>query len=67
MRSSYRPAPRTSRHPPGEPARLSAYKVPTRWVIASSDDETPTLPSGKFDRKSLRRWIIDGRLGLTAP
>lgn len=44
--------------------RLSAYKVPTRWVIASSD-EIPTLPSGKFDRKSLRQWIIDGKVGVT--
>jgi len=45
--------------------QLSAYKVPTRWVIACSDD-IPTLPSGKFDRKALRRWIIDERLGVTA-
>ncbi|MGV0742957.1 class I adenylate-forming enzyme family protein [Mycolicibacterium sp. XJ870] len=41
--------------------RLSAYKVPTRWAIATSD-LIPTLPSGKFDRKSLRQLIIDGEL-----
>lgn len=34
------------------------------WVIASSD-EIPTLPSGKFDRKSLRQWIIEGKAGVT--
>jgi acyl-CoA synthetase (AMP-forming)/AMP-acid ligase II len=46
-------------------AALSAYKVPTRWVVAGSD-RLPTLPSGKFDRKTLRRMIIDGELqGVT--
>jgi acyl-CoA synthetase (AMP-forming)/AMP-acid ligase II len=40
---------------------LSAYKVPTRWIITTSD-RIPTLPSGKFDRKRLRRLIIDGVL-----
>ncbi|ULE32310.1 class I adenylate-forming enzyme family protein [Mycobacterium sp. IDR2000157661] len=42
-------------------AALSAYKVPTRWVIAASD-RLPTLPSGKFDRKALHRMIVDGEL-----
>jgi acyl-CoA synthetase (AMP-forming)/AMP-acid ligase II len=42
--------------------RLSSYKVPTRWVIVTSD-EIPTLPSGKFDRKSLRSLIVEGQLG----
>lgn len=42
-------------------AMLSAYKVPTRWVIAPSD-RLPTLASGKFDRKALHRMIIDGEL-----
>ncbi|MDH6194181.1 acyl-CoA synthetase (AMP-forming)/AMP-acid ligase II [Mycobacterium frederiksbergense] len=41
--------------------QLSAYKVPTRWVLTTSD-RIPTLPSGKFDRKSLRQLIIDGDL-----
>ena len=41
--------------------QLSAYKVPTRWVVASTD-EIPTLPSGKLDRKALRALIIDGAL-----
>ncbi|MHC9296091.1 class I adenylate-forming enzyme family protein [Mycobacterium sp. LTG2003] len=41
--------------------QLSSYKVPTRWVITAGD-RIPTLPSGKFDRKSLRRLIVDGAL-----
>lgn len=41
--------------------RLSSYKVPTRWVIVTSD-QIPTLPSGKFDRKSLRQSIVEDRL-----
>ncbi|SEH77303.1 Acyl-CoA synthetase (AMP-forming)/AMP-acid ligase II [Mycolicibacterium rutilum] len=41
--------------------QLSAYKVPTRWVVVSSD-RIPTLPSGKFDRKTLRAMVIDGAL-----
>jgi acyl-CoA synthetase (AMP-forming)/AMP-acid ligase II len=42
-------------------AQLSAYKVPTRWVVATSD-QLPTLASGKFDRKSLRALVSDGAL-----
>jgi acyl-CoA synthetase (AMP-forming)/AMP-acid ligase II len=45
-------------------AQLSAYKVPTRWVVAASD-QLPTLASGKFDRKSLRALIVDGALKST--
>ncbi|MGI5328867.1 class I adenylate-forming enzyme family protein [Actinomadura nitritigenes] len=41
--------------------RLSAYKVPTRWVITSSE-RIPTLPSGKFDRRRLRALVTDGML-----
>ena len=40
--------------------QLSAYKVPTRWVIVTSD-QIPTLPSGKFDRNSLRKQIVENR------
>ncbi|MHA3021526.1 class I adenylate-forming enzyme family protein [Mycobacterium sp. BMJ-28] len=42
-------------------AQLSAYKVPTRWVVTGSD-RIPTLASGKFDRLTLRAAIIDGAL-----
>ncbi|MGV0789529.1 class I adenylate-forming enzyme family protein [Mycolicibacterium sp. XJ2] len=42
-------------------AHLSTYKVPTLWVLASSD-QIPILPSGKFDRKTLNTMIVDGAL-----
>jgi acyl-CoA synthetase (AMP-forming)/AMP-acid ligase II len=42
--------------------QLSAYKVPTRWVCATSD-QIPTLPSGKLNRKGLRALVLDGGLG----
>ncbi len=41
--------------------RLSAYKVPTRWVLAESE-QIPTLPSGKLNRRGLRARILDGTL-----
>jgi len=37
-------------------AALSSYKVPTRWITATSD-RIPTLASGKLDRKALRAWV----------
>ncbi|OBG93122.1 AMP-dependent synthetase, partial [Mycobacterium sp. E136] len=42
-------------------AHLSAYKVPGRWVLASSE-QIPILSSGKFDRRSLSAMIADGTL-----
>lgn len=42
--------------------QLSAFKVPTRWVLAKSD-QIPTLPSGKLNRKGLRALVVDGTLG----
>ncbi len=44
--------------------QLSAYKVPTRWVIATAD-QIPTLPSGKLDRKGLLANVIDGVLPIS--
>ena len=41
--------------------KLSAYKVPTAWVLVSSD-QIPTLPSGKLNRRGLRALILDGTL-----
>ena len=41
--------------------QLSSYKVPTRWVLATSD-QIPTLPSGKLNRKGLRALVVDGAL-----
>ncbi|MGV0601309.1 long-chain fatty acid--CoA ligase, partial [Mycolicibacterium pulveris] len=46
-------------------AQLSAYKVPTRWAVVTSD-QIPTLASGKFDRKTLRNMIADGVLESVA-
>ena len=46
--------------------RLSGYKVPTRWAVVSGD-RIPTLPSGKFDRKTLRALIIDGSIATRRP
>ncbi|MCG5433296.1 acyl--CoA ligase [Mycobacterium sp. MYCO198283] len=40
---------------------LSSYKVPTRWVVTTSD-RLPTLPSGKFSRRALAALIADGAL-----
>jgi acyl-CoA synthetase (AMP-forming)/AMP-acid ligase II len=40
---------------------LSSYKVPTRWVQATSD-QIPTLPSGKLNRKGLRALVVGGAL-----
>ena len=41
--------------------QLSSYKVPTRWVVVTSD-KLPTLPSGKLNRKGLRTLVADGTL-----
>ncbi len=41
--------------------QLSAYKVPTRWALATSE-QIPTLPSGKLNRRALRDLVIDGTL-----
>ena len=38
---------------------LSAYKIPTRWALATSD-QIPTLPSGKLNRRGVRELIADG-------
>ncbi len=46
--------------------QLSSYKVPTRWVLATSD-QIPTLPSGKLNRKGLRELVIDGTLAASRP
>jgi acyl-CoA synthetase (AMP-forming)/AMP-acid ligase II len=46
--------------------QLSAYKVPTRWVTATSA-QIPTLASGKLNRKALREMVIDGQLTSMQP
>lgn len=47
-------------------SQLSSYKVPTRWVVARAD-QIPTLPSGKFDRRTLRARVSDGTLNAVQP
>ena len=42
--------------------QLSSYKVPTRWVLVDAE-QIPTLASGKFDRKGLRRLVSEEHLG----
>jgi acyl-CoA synthetase (AMP-forming)/AMP-acid ligase II len=38
---------------------LSAFKVPTRWVVLGSADEVPMLASGKVDKVGLQRLVAD--------
>jgi acyl-CoA synthetase (AMP-forming)/AMP-acid ligase II len=47
-------------------AQLSAYKVPTRWAVTTSD-RLPTLPSGKFSRRLLGAMLADGSLPSQRP
>jgi acyl-CoA synthetase (AMP-forming)/AMP-acid ligase II len=44
--------------------QLSGYKVPTRWVLATSE-QIPTLASGKLNRRAVRALVIDGTLNRT--
>ncbi|MFG1929287.1 class I adenylate-forming enzyme family protein [Mycobacterium sp. NPDC048908] len=37
--------------------RLSAFKVPTVWVVVSSDDEVPRAATGKVDVRRLRALL----------
>jgi acyl-CoA synthetase (AMP-forming)/AMP-acid ligase II len=43
-------------HPP-----LTIGELPSRWVVVTVD-QIPTLASGKFDRKGLRRMVVGGTL-----
>ncbi len=40
-------------------ARLSAFKLPTRWFVTTDPDRIPMLTSGKVDRTALARLILD--------
>ncbi|GAA3388708.1 class I adenylate-forming enzyme family protein [Cryptosporangium minutisporangium] len=48
----------------GARQRLSAFKVPTRWVIVDDPGRVPRLASGKVDVAALRRLVRTD--GLTA-
>jgi acyl-CoA synthetase (AMP-forming)/AMP-acid ligase II len=46
-------------------ARLSAFKVPKRWVLLGSPAEVPTMATGKVDKPGLQALI--GKGGERAP
>jgi acyl-CoA synthetase (AMP-forming)/AMP-acid ligase II len=39
--------------------RLSAFKVPTRWLLATESSRVPMLASGKVDKTALQRLLAD--------
>jgi acyl-CoA synthetase (AMP-forming)/AMP-acid ligase II len=45
-------------------ARLSAFKVPTRWIVAASADAVPTSATAKVDKAALQALL--SREGTTA-
>ena len=47
----------------GDPARLSAFKVPVRWSLIAPD-EVPITATGKVDQPAIRRLL--GDTGMTA-
>jgi acyl-CoA synthetase (AMP-forming)/AMP-acid ligase II len=40
-------------------SELSAYKVPTRWLV-TDDESIPRLASGKPDKRTLRERLLRG-------
>ena len=38
-------------------ARLSAFKVPTRWVVAASADAVPLSATAKVDKVALQQLL----------
>jgi acyl-CoA synthetase (AMP-forming)/AMP-acid ligase II len=38
-------------------ARLSAFKVPTRWLVTSSADAVPMTPTAKVDKPALQQLL----------
>jgi acyl-CoA synthetase (AMP-forming)/AMP-acid ligase II len=49
----------------GARARLSSFKVPTRWYVTPDMDEVPVLATGKVDVAALRQIIDDKGDGMT--
>ena len=37
--------------------RLSAFKVPTRWLLTTALDDVPLMGSGKVDKVALQRLL----------
>ncbi len=46
--------------------RLSAFKVPTRWVVTRESAQVPTSATGKIDKRALARPAQRGERGLMA-
>jgi len=44
-------------------ARLSAFKVPTRWFVTPDADEVPMLASSKVDKAALQQLLTDRGCG----
>jgi acyl-CoA synthetase (AMP-forming)/AMP-acid ligase II len=39
-------------------SRLSAFKVPTRWLLTKDPDAVPMMASGKVDKPALQRLLL---------
>jgi acyl-CoA synthetase (AMP-forming)/AMP-acid ligase II len=46
--------------------RLSAFKVPTRWLVRAALDDVPLLGSGKVDKAALQRLLASEACGAAA-
>ena len=46
---------------------LSAFKVPTVWLVLESDDDVPRGATGKVDTRRLREMLIDAKPALRDP
>jgi acyl-CoA synthetase (AMP-forming)/AMP-acid ligase II len=44
----------------GARARLSAFKVPTRWVVTASADDLPMTATAKVDKRALQALLREG-------
>ena len=40
---------------------LSAFKVPTVWLLLESDDDVPRGGTGKVDYRRLREMLVDAQ------
>ena len=48
-------------------ARLSAFKVPTVWLLVESPDAVPRGPTGKVDKRRLRAMLAAGNYEAPEP
>jgi acyl-CoA synthetase (AMP-forming)/AMP-acid ligase II len=44
-------------------ARLSAYKLPSRWLLLDAQEKVPRTASGKIDKAGLRSLLLAGPAG----